>query len=318
MRKAPRFIVAIALITTWGVTSCGTSGDSAAYPTYTPYPTYTSYPTYTPASSATLLWPSGSKDNLISWQDAGQYYGQTMTVEGSVVETYNSGKVVFLNFHEDYQDHFKAVIFPDDWNKFTEPPERLFLARMVRVTGLIEEYEGAPEIIVREPAQIEMAVDTSCPPCPPCPTSVPTQPPATPTQPVVTLAQPSATPTQPPATPVQPEATPTPLAAQATPAPQELVVSWQDAAQYYGQIVTIQGRVVETYNSGKVIFLNFHEDYRRTFKAVIFPDDWDKFPEPPEKLFLDKLVRVTGLVKEYEGAPEIIIEETAQIEIVEE
>jgi micrococcal nuclease len=96
------------------------------------------------------------------------------------------------------------------------------------------------------------------------------------------------------------------------------VVSWQDAAQYYGQVVTVEGRVVETYNSGKVVFLNFHQDYRTSFKAVIFPDDWDKFPEPPEELFLDKLVRVTGLVKEYEGAPEIIVEEPGQIEIVEE
>jgi len=64
--------------------------------------------------------------------------------------------------------------------------------------------------------------------------------------------------------------------------------------------------------------LNFHEDYRVTFKAVIFPDDWDKFPQPLEDLFLDKLVRVTGLVKEYEGAPEIIIEEPTQIKIIEE
>jgi DNA/RNA endonuclease YhcR with UshA esterase domain len=227
-----------------------------------------------------------------------------MTVEGAVVQTYNSGGAVFLNFHQDYQNHFKAVIFPDDWGKFPEPPETLYLGRLVRVTGLIEEYQGAPEIIVREPGQIEMAVDTSCPPCPPCPTTVPTQPPVAPTQPPVISAQPSAT--------------PTPSAAQATPAPAEVVVSWQDAARYYDQIVTVEGRVVATYNSGKVVFLNFHQDYRAYFKAVIFPDDWDKFPEPPEELFLDKLVRVTGLVEEYEGAPEIIVEEPAQIEIIAE
>jgi len=95
-------------------------------------------------------------------------------------------------------------------------------------------------------------------------------------------------------------------------------VSWQNAAQYYGQVVTIEGRVVATYNSGKVVFLNFHQDYSTSFKAVIFPAAWDKFPEPPAELFLDKLVRVTGLVKEYEGAPEIIVEEPAQIEIIEE
>jgi len=71
------------------------------------------YPTYTPApSSGGLLWPSGWKDNVISWQDADQYYGQTMTVEGAVVETYNSGKVVFLNFHQDYQDHLQGRYLP--------------------------------------------------------------------------------------------------------------------------------------------------------------------------------------------------------------
>jgi micrococcal nuclease len=95
------------------------------------------------------------------------------------------------------------------------------------------------------------------------------------------------------------------------------VVSWQDAAQYYGQTITVEGMVVGTYNSGKVVFLNFDEDYKSTFKVVIFPEDWPKFPEPPEELFLDKKVRVKGLVKEYQGAPEIIVEEPEQIEVVE-
>jgi len=51
--------------------------------------------------------------------------------------------------------------------------------------------------------------------------------------------------------------------------------------------------------------------------VVIFPDAWPKFPGPPEELFLDKKVRVKGLVKEYQGAPEIIVEEPEQIEVVE-
>ena len=63
--------------------------------------------------------------------------------------------------------------------------------------------------------------------------------------------------------------------------------------------------------------MNFHQDYANHFKVVIFPDDWPKFPEPPEELFLGKKVRVKGLVKEYRGAPEIIVEEPEQIEVVE-
>jgi len=244
------------------------------------------------------IWPGGSREDVVSWQDAAQYYGQTITVEGTVVGTYNSGQVVFLNFDEDYKNTFKIVIFPDDWPKFPEPPQELFKGRLVRVTGVVQEYEGAPEIIVEEPSQIEMALSaydlvrppgcTPCAPCPPCPDSTPEASPVA-------------------AATVTPPTSPTP----------PTVVSWRDAAQYYGQTVTIEGTVVNTYNSGKVVFLNFDEDYKSTFTVVIFPDDWPKFPEPPEELFLDKKVRVKGLVKEYQGAPEIIVEEPEQIEVVE-
>ena len=244
-----------------GLTGCGPS--PTPYPTYTPYPTHTPHPTYTPQptclppSSANPLWPGGPRSNVIPWQEADQHLGEVLAVEGVVVGTYNSGKAVFLNFAEDYRTTFKAVIFPDDWGKFPEPPEKLFLGRLVRVIGLIEEYEGAPEIIVEDAVQIEMAADTSCPPCPPCPTATSQQ------------------------------------TAIASPTPAEAgVISWEDAAQHYGQVVTIEGPVVDTYNSGNAVFLNFAEDYRTTFKVVIFPDDWDKFPEPPEKLYQGKTIRV--------------------------
>jgi aspartyl/asparaginyl-tRNA synthetase len=209
---------------------------------------------------------------------------------------------VFLDFHQDYVNHFKAVIFPDDWPKFPEPPEELFKDQLVRVTGVVQEYEGAPQVIVEEPSQIEMAHSAyervhppGCTPCAPCPTC-PSYPDSTPEASPVAAA-----------IATSPTFSPTP----------PTVVFWQDAAQYYGQTATVEGTVVSTYNSGKVVFLNFDEDYKSTFKVVIFPDDWPKFPEPPEKLFLDQKVRVKGLVKEYQGAPEIIVEEPEQIEVIE-
>jgi len=285
--------------------SAGCAPSSAPCATYTPYPTYTLYPTYTPyptcpptASEGELIWPGASREDIVSWQDAAQYYGQRVTVEGTVVRTHHSGQAVFLNFHQDYAHHFTAVIFSEDWQKFPKPPEELFKGRLVRVTGVVQEYEGAPEIIVEEPSQMDMALSaydlvrapgcTPCVPCPPCPDSTPEASPVA-------------------AVTVTPTVSPTPPA----------VVSWQDAAQYYGQTVTVEGMVVDTYNSGQAVFLNFDEDYKSTFTVVIFPDDWPKFPDPPEELFLDKKVRVKGLVKEYQGAPEIIVEELEQIEVVE-
>ena len=85
-----------------------------------------------------------------------------------------------------------------------------------------------------------------------------------------------------------PTATPSTEVAKATDTPTgtmpELAfVSWQDAANYVGQDATVEGTVVDTYNSGKVVFLNFDKDFRNTFEVAIFPDAWPLFPEPPKK-----------------------------------
>jgi micrococcal nuclease len=95
------------------------------------------------------------------------------------------------------------------------------------------------------------------------------------------------------------------------------VVSWLDAGSYVGRLVTVDGTVVATYNSGKVCHLNFHQDYRKHFSVAIFSQDYDKFPPHPEDYYKKRRVRVTGIVKEYKGAPEIIANDPGQIEVVE-
>lgn len=94
------------------------------------------------------------------------------------------------------------------------------------------------------------------------------------------------------------------------------VVSWRDADKYYGQTRTIEGRIVVTNNTGKVCFLNFDRNWKKYFTAVIFASDFAKFPAHPEDHYLNRTVRVTGLIKEYQGKPEIIIKSPSQIEII--
>lgn len=94
-------------------------------------------------------------------------------------------------------------------------------------------------------------------------------------------------------------------------------VSWQEAAQYYGDYKTVIGRIVTTHNSGKACFLNFHPDYRNHFTAVIFRSDYSLFPRAPETYYRGKSVRVSGLIKKYRGKPEIILNSPSQIEIVD-
>lgn len=96
------------------------------------------------------------EENVISWQDADKYYGKTMTVEGLIVRSYNSRNACFLNFHSEWRKYFTAVIFASDFDKFPPDPENFYLNKKVRVMGLIKEYKGSPEIIIRSPSQINI------------------------------------------------------------------------------------------------------------------------------------------------------------------
>jgi phosphatidylserine/phosphatidylglycerophosphate/cardiolipin synthase-like enzyme len=242
---------------------------------------------------------------VIGWQDAGQYLGQRLTVEGDVLRVHNSGKAAFLNFAEEYRGKFSVVIFAADFDQWPEPPDQVYLGQRVRVSGKIKEYQGAPEMVVESPEQIVIVG------------------PAATATPAATAAERSTTvdlETTVVATitlPISSTASTTPIAirtpaATATPQP---VIAWQEAAAYDGQEVTVEGVVVDSYKSDKVIFLNFSDD-RSQFKAVIFQRDWSKWPQSAEQMLLGATVRVSGPIQLYEGAPEIIVEDPAQIAVL--
>lgn len=94
--------------------------------------------------------------NVVSWKEAASFYGQVKTVEGRVVVSKNTGKVCFLNFHKDWKTHFTVVIFAGDFNQFPPHPEDYYLNRRIRVTGLIQEYKGKPEIVAKSADQIKV------------------------------------------------------------------------------------------------------------------------------------------------------------------
>jgi micrococcal nuclease len=92
---------------------------------------------------------------VITWDNAENYYNQYVIIEGTIVDTYNSGIVCFLNFHTDYQ-YFTAVIFACDFSGFPNPPDTYYLDKKVQIIGIIKEYKGSPEIIVKTPDQIKI------------------------------------------------------------------------------------------------------------------------------------------------------------------
>ena len=98
----------------------------------------------------------------IAYLEAGQYAGSIATVEGELKYVFDNGKVIQLSFEYPHVGFFKARILKEDAVNFSAPPDTLYSIGMrVRVTGLIEWYQGDPVIYVHSPEQIEVldAVD---------------------------------------------------------------------------------------------------------------------------------------------------------------
>jgi hypothetical protein len=95
------------------------------------------------------------------------------------------------------------------------------------------------------------------------------------------------------------------------------VISWEAAGQFYGREVIVEGKIVAAKNTGRACFLNFHRNWKRYFSAVIFARRFERFPAPPETLYLGRTVRVTGRVRDYQGKPEVVIDSPEQIKIID-
>ncbi len=107
-----------------------------------------------------------------------------------------------------------------------------------------------------------------------------------------------------------------PFPVSAVPTPPNGIVNWKDAAKFYNRQVTLEGKVVQIYNSGRVMFLQFSDSPETDAKVVIFPQDWGKWPQRPDLIFMGKTIRVTGQVVKYQSAPEIVINDPKFITLV--
>jgi len=102
---------------------------------------------------------SSEKLKRVTALEAKDHVGESLTVCGVVAGTryLNSakGQPTFLNLDKPHPGSpFTVVIWGADRSKFGEPEEK-YKGRKICVTGPISKYRDTPQIVVKEPSQIE-------------------------------------------------------------------------------------------------------------------------------------------------------------------
>jgi micrococcal nuclease len=98
--------------------------------------------------------------------------------------------------------------------------------------------------------------------------------------------------------------------------PATIRINYTEAPNHVGEYACVSGKIDHVNISQKgTIFLNFRPDYKTSpFGAVIFGSDAHKFPNP--KQYEGQTVEITGLIKSYQGRPEIVLKDPGQIKIL--
>lgn len=98
-------------------------------------------------------------------------------------------------------------------------------------------------------------------------------------------------------------------------------VSWEDAYNHIGEDVTLEGKIVDSYqateSTGSPTFLDmgasYPDDNRVTI--VIWEEDLYNFDGDPEAMYMNETVEVTGTLTTYDGVAQIEVESQDQIKI---
>ena len=105
-----------------------------------------------------LAGPHGAaavRDQAIAPSVAALFVGEPHVVEGTVTDAARDGTVVRLRFGDGPQDLTVSLII-GLLSDFPPDPEHYYPGKTVRVAGRVRSFHGAPEIIVRDVADIRV------------------------------------------------------------------------------------------------------------------------------------------------------------------
>jgi hypothetical protein len=161
---------------------------------------------------AALLLPTRARATVVDAADALRYAGSTVTVEGDVEVARSEPIGLVLELAPVAEKSFRAVLVTALISSLPRSPERIYAGKRVRITGIVQRFQGRPEMVLESSSQIEI-VDIAGAPVVTSTTVV---------APTTTTTRPAETPAAIPAPPVgvtPPPAAPVAVAPAATPAP---------------------------------------------------------------------------------------------------
>ncbi len=94
------------------------------------------------------------------------------------------------------------------------------------------------------------------------------------------------------------------------------VVPWRAASAYVGDVVTVEGDVVQAHLEAATCVLDFAPDDPSAFRVVLLIPLLTDLPHQPQRLYEGKRVRATGTVRRFAGRAEMIVRSPDAIEVV--
>jgi hypothetical protein len=185
------------------------------------------------ATIAAVVAVPAARAEVVDAADALAHVGSSVTIEGDVAVARSDSEGLVLELAPVGEKSFRAVLVRSLISSLPRAPERIYEGKRVRVTGIVQRFQGRPEMVLESASQIEIvdiagapATSTTSVPAPvPVPTTLRPAAPLAP-GPTVTAPAPAATPpaTAPPAatppasvTAAPPAVTPPPAPRAATP-----------------------------------------------------------------------------------------------------
>ena len=94
---------------------------------------------------------------------------------------------------------------------------------------------------------------------------------------------------------------------------QNQTYDYTEAKNHEGEYASVTGTIALIYNSKGTTFFDYCSDYKNCpFSAVIFSSDSSKFGDLQQ--YSGKTITIKGLIKDYQGKAEIILNDPSQIQ----